>query len=128
MDPAVISRPMFTRVALWFLRVLLALPFFLAGMVKLLGFGAMVALFDQIGIGQWFRYLTGSLEVAGALLVLSPRWPWGALILTGVAAGAVVTHLAVIGGNPLPAFILLFLSLLLLVRGRKRLFNVGSGF
>lgn len=34
---------------------------------KLAGAPAMVGLFDTIGIGQWFRYLTGSLEVSGRL-------------------------------------------------------------
>jgi hypothetical protein len=30
-------------------------------------------MFDKIGLGQWFRYVTGSLEVVGALLLLVPR-------------------------------------------------------
>jgi uncharacterized membrane protein len=32
----------------------------------------MVGLFDAIGIGQWFRYLTGGLEVLGAVALLVP--------------------------------------------------------
>ena len=30
----------------------------------------MVEMFDKIGLGQWFRYLTGGLEVTGAILLL----------------------------------------------------------
>src|SRR2546430_2861644 len=32
-----------------------------------------VRIFDRIGLGQWFRYFTGALQVTGALLVLIPR-------------------------------------------------------
>jgi putative oxidoreductase len=33
----------------------------------------MVEMFANIGIGQWFRYVVGALEVAGAAGVLVPR-------------------------------------------------------
>lgn len=33
----------------------------------------MVELFNEIGLGQWFRYLTGGLEVVGAVALLIPR-------------------------------------------------------
>lgn len=57
----------------------------------------MVALFDAVGPGQWFRDLTGLLEVAGALLLSVPRLASvGALHLAGVMAGAVVAHLTVV--------------------------------
>lgn len=32
-----------------------------------------VKFFDQVGVGQWFRYFTGIVEIAGAVLVLIPR-------------------------------------------------------
>jgi putative oxidoreductase len=42
----------------------------------------MVETFDKIGIGQWFRYVTGGIEVASAVLLLSPRLtPVGAALL-----------------------------------------------
>ena len=31
-----------------------------------------VRFFDQVGVGQWFRYFTGIVEVIGAALVLIP--------------------------------------------------------
>ena len=32
-----------------------------------------VGLFRQIGLGQWFRYFTGAVEILGGVLVLVPR-------------------------------------------------------
>jgi hypothetical protein len=53
-------------IALWIAQIALAGMFLLAGGSKLLGAPAMVGLFDAIGIGQWFRYLTGLIEVGSA--------------------------------------------------------------
>ena len=48
--------------------ILLAAAMFLAaGVPKLLGAPVMVQMFNAIGIGQWFRYLTGSIEVLAGL-------------------------------------------------------------
>src|SRR5258708_34863922 len=64
----------------------------------------MVQLFAQIGVGQWFRYLTGGLEGLGAVALLVPALAeLGALLLVLVMIGAVGTHLVVIGGSPVPA-------------------------
>ena len=98
------------RAADWIIRILLALAFLAAGGAKVAGAPPMVAIFEQIGAGQWFRFVTGILEIAGGLLVLVPRTSiWGALLLACVMVGAVFTHLALIGGNPAPAFMLLAL-------------------
>jgi hypothetical protein len=71
----------------------------------------MVQVFDAVGLGQWFRYLTGAIEVAGAVLLLIPVTSFFAgLLLTATMTGAVVTHLFVIGGNPAPALVLLAMS------------------
>ena len=41
------------------IRVLLTAAFLAAGLAKLAGAAMMVATFETIGWGQWFRYLTG---------------------------------------------------------------------
>jgi putative oxidoreductase len=46
-------------ITLWILSGLVALAFVFVGGGKLAGTGAMVQLFDRVGLGQWFRYLTG---------------------------------------------------------------------
>jgi putative oxidoreductase len=86
--------------ALWVLQVAAALMLGMAGFAKLGGDPQMVGLFEAIGLGQWFRYVTGGLEVAGALLLVVPALAGvGALLLAGVMAGAVLTHLLVVGGS-----------------------------
>src|SRR5580658_7505606 len=96
---------------LWVLRALVGLAFLAAGGAKLAGAPPMVAIFAVIGVGQWFRILTGVLEVAGALGLFIPRATfYAALLLAGVMAWAVGFHLVMLGGNPVPALVLLLLS------------------
>jgi putative oxidoreductase len=97
------------RVALWAVKLALAAMFLLAGGSKLLGVPAMVALFDAIGIGQWFRYVTGLIEVGSAIALLVPSVAvFGALALVVTMVGAIVTHLFIVGGSPaMPAVLLL---------------------
>ena len=98
-------------ITVWVLSVLVALAFAGAGGGKLAGAAAMVEMFDKVGLGQWFRYFTGSLEVAGAIGLLIPRYAfYAAILLVMVMLGAVVAHLAVIGGSPAPALTLCVLS------------------
>jgi len=70
----------FGNVLAWMLAVFLAIVFTFAGGIKLIGAPAMVLEFARIGIGQWFRYLTGILEVSGALGLLVPRYRLGAAL------------------------------------------------
>src|SRR4029077_13345398 len=63
----------FINVGLWILQIGAAGMFLMVGFFKLSGDPGMVELFDAIGAGQWFRYVTGSLEVLGAVLLLIPR-------------------------------------------------------
>ena len=105
------ARPQRTHFLAWALQGAAAAAFIAAGGAKLAGVRQMVDIFEQIGVGQWFRYLTGALEITGALLILTPRSAfWGALLLVCVMTGAVVTHLAIIGGNPVPAMVLLAIT------------------
>jgi putative oxidoreductase len=99
------------NLTIWGVQILTALAFLAAGGSKLSGAPAMVDMFEKIGFGQWFRYVTGSLEVAGALLLLLPRTAAiGGWLLAAVMIGAVGTHLFLIGGNPIPAAVLLVLA------------------
>jgi hypothetical protein len=61
-------------ITLWILFGLVALLFIGAGGAKLAGAAVMVELFAKIGLGQWFRYFTGLLEVAAAIGLLIPRY------------------------------------------------------
>jgi putative oxidoreductase len=98
-------------VALWVLQIGAALMFLFAGTSKLLGVAVMVQLFEAVGIGQWFRYLTGTVEVISALLLLVPSLAFfGAVALTATMIGAIVTHVFVVGGNAMPAIVLLVVA------------------
>ncbi len=68
------------NVGSWILQIGAAGMFLMVGFFKLTGDPQMVGLFDTIGLGQWFCYVAGSLEVLGALMRF------------GVMIGAVVTH------------------------------------
>jgi putative oxidoreductase len=94
----------------WVLQGLAAAAFLAAGGSKLAAAPAMVEMFAKLGAGQWFRYLTGALEVIGAVALLIPRTAfYGAALLAVVMAGAIVTHLAILGGSPVPALVLLII-------------------
>src|ERR1700733_5287366 len=99
------------NIALWVLQALLALAFAGAASGKLLGKPEMVALFEALGVGQWFRYVTGLLELAGALLIVVPRTKFfGAALLSVVMVGAVLTHLFILHSAPTAPVVLLVLA------------------
>jgi putative oxidoreductase len=99
------------NIALWVVQILLALAFVGAASGKLLGKPEMVALYEVIGIGQWFRYVTGLLELAGALLIVIPRTKFfGAALLAMVMVGAVLTHLFILHNAPTAPAVLLLLT------------------
>jgi uncharacterized membrane protein YphA (DoxX/SURF4 family) len=96
--------------------------FLLAGTLKLTGLPMEVQLFSAIGIGQWFRYVTGSLEVVGAIGLFVPTLaPFAALLLAAVMVGAVITHLFIVGGSPLVAIVLLAITIAIASLRRERI-------
>lgn len=101
------------NIALWVLQVILALMFAMAGLAKVFGDQAMVEMFAIISIGQWFRYVVGALEIAGALGVLIPRLSGlAALGLGCLMVGASLTNLFVLGASPVLPIALLVVSAL----------------
>jgi uncharacterized membrane protein len=71
----------------------------------------MVEMFGKIGVGQWFRYVTGLLEIAGAIGILIPQTRfYGVLLLAAVMVGAIIAHLTLVGGNPTPPIVLLVMA------------------
>jgi putative oxidoreductase len=113
------------NVGLWVLQIAAAGMFLMVGFLKLSGNPQLVGLFEAIGLGQWFRYLTGTLEVTGAFLLLIPRTSGlAALMLAGVMVGAVATHVFIVGGSPLMAIILLVVTTLIAWGRRQRTMNL----
>src|SRR6266481_7853648 len=98
-------------ITLWTLSGLVALAFIGVGGGKLAGTAAMVEVFDKVGLGQWFRYFTGLLEVTAGIGLLISRYAlYAAVLLIIVMAGAIVAHVTVLGGSPAPAAVLFVLS------------------
>lgn len=88
-------------------RLLLTAAFLAAGTSKLLGVEMMVAVFDTVGVGQWFRYVTGLIEVGGAVLLWVPGLQLvGAAGLTATMVGAVFAHIFILGPSAVPALML----------------------
>ncbi len=109
----------------WVAQGLLAAAFLAAGGAKLAGVPVMIQIFDQIGFGQWFRIVTGLVEVAGAVALLVPGFAaFGAAWLGATMFFAVLTHLFILPGSAMPALILLTLNALVVWLRRDQLVAV----
>ena len=122
-----------TTAVLWILQVLGAVAFLGAGAGKLIGAQAMVDMYATIGFGQWFRYVTGVLEVGSAILLLVPSLAaFGAVLLGCTMVGAIIAHLTVLHGPPTgPVVLLLIVSTVAWLRRGKRFernFSHGASF
>ena len=110
------------RIGAWTLQGIIAAAFLAAGFAKLAGVPFMVDLFAQIGVGQWFRVVTGVVEITGAVALLIPGLASiGALWLGGTMIGAVATHLFVLHTSPVPAIVLGLLNAVVLYLRRDEL-------
>jgi len=100
-----------TNTAAWALQIFLGLAFLFFGAMKLGGAEKMVAMFHAIGLGQWLRYVTGTVEFVSAILLFSPRTAAvGAFLIGCTMVGAIATNLLLIGSNPLLPVVFLALS------------------
>ena len=86
----------------------LAILFIVAGTVKVTGHPFMVALFDQLGFGQWLRYATGTVELMGGLALLRGRYQYlAALALSVIMVGATDASIVVFDRPPIPPMLTL---------------------
>jgi putative oxidoreductase len=99
------------KITAWILQILVAVFFLAAGVTKLMGSQEMVTEFARMGFGQWFRYVTGMLEVTAALLLLLPRTAfWGGTILATMMLACASLHLFRMDSDPVFAIVMLFIS------------------
>jgi hypothetical protein len=64
------------------------------------GTGHTAEYFDAIGWGQWLRYLTGVLDLAGVALLFVPKWTWfGAMLLACSVGTGTLISVTVLRGN-----------------------------
>jgi uncharacterized membrane protein YphA (DoxX/SURF4 family) len=98
-------------------RVGLALFFAAVGSTKFDGDprGEWYQIFERIGVGQWLRYLTGIMQVGGAVLLLSRRtMTVGAAMLACTMAGAAFVDLFIMT-SPVVIVPLLLLVIVIVV-------------
>ncbi len=80
------------------IKALLTFAFAAAGLAKLAGAEMMTDMFDAIGSGQWFRFVTGVVEITGAMLIWVNGYQFiGAGLLLCTMIGALLTHILVLG-------------------------------
>ena len=101
------------------IRTALALIFAIAGGAFLLGAGQTVDLFDQIGMGQWLRFVAGFLALWGGILLLIPsRSALGSGLATALSLGALLIQAFMPIGTPGLTLVITFLSGLSLVQAQ----------
>ena len=111
----------------WAFQILAATQFFLTGLDKLSDAPVMVQLFGAVGFGQWFRYVTGIIEVVSAVLLLVPRVAAiGAALLAMTMIGALIAHFTVLPFPPVkPIILLVMMGVVFWVR-RPDLFSAST--
>ena len=112
----------------WTLQIILACIYLAAATAKLAGVPMMVDVFRQIGLGQWFRYVTAAVEITGAIALLFPRFSVaGAVLLATTMAFAVVAHVAILHTNPAPPIVLGLMDVALIWLRRDQLAELLAG-
>jgi putative oxidoreductase len=92
----------------------LGMLFVVAGLVKLTGMALMVELFASLGFGQWLRYVTALIELAGGALLIAGHLEYlAALALAMIMVGATTASIIVFDRSPIPPA-LTFIALLVL--------------
>jgi putative oxidoreductase len=110
------------NITLWILQILLAAAFLFSALAKLSGQPMMVDEFARLGVGQWFRYFTGGVELCAAALLATPSMAsLGALLAVCTMLGAITAHLIRLGGSPAAAIVLLLLGLVIAGGRQQRL-------
>jgi uncharacterized membrane protein YphA (DoxX/SURF4 family) len=82
----------------WAARIIAVLLLLQTLFFKFTGAPESVEIFSKLGIEPWGRIGTGVLELIAAILILVPTTVWlGSLLAVGLMAGAVFSHLTVLG-------------------------------
>ena len=101
----------YSKYLLLAIKTLVSVTFVGAGASKLAGVEMMVATFDQIGFGQWFRYVTGIIEIGSVVLLWRPsKQIFGVDLLVCTMFSAVLVNYFILGPSAVPAIVLGLLS------------------
>jgi len=85
-------------VLLWILRIIPAIIMLQTLFFKFSASAESVYIFSILGVEPWGRILSGVMElIAGILLLIPGKTVYGAIIGAGVMAGAIMSHLTILG-------------------------------
>src|SRR5271165_5643047 len=86
------------RVLSWALRITAAVILLQTLFFKFTAAPESVYIFTKVGAEPWGRIGSGVVELIAAILILTPRFTWlGSLLAMGVMAGAILSHLTLLG-------------------------------
>lgn len=82
----------------WVLRLTAAIILLQTLFFKFTAAPESIYIFTKVGAEPWGRIGSGVVELIAAILILTPRFTWlGSLLAMGVMAGAILSHLTVLG-------------------------------
>src|SRR5215469_5217211 len=86
------------KVLSWVLRIMAAVILLQTLFFKFTAAPESVYIFTKVGAETWGRIGSGIVELIDAILLLTPRFVWaGSFLALGVMAGAIISHLTVLG-------------------------------
>ncbi len=134
-----VTKPMATPLLAlsWICRVAAAIILLQTLFFKFSAAPESVYIFTKVHAEPWGRIGSGVVELIAAALLLIPRTVWaGALLAIGVMAGAIVSHLTILGIEVMGdggllfalALVVFFTSALALILHRTQLPVIGKRF
>jgi uncharacterized membrane protein YphA (DoxX/SURF4 family) len=82
----------------WVLRITAAIILLQTLFFKFTAAPESVYIFTRVGAEPWGRIGSGVVELISAILIMTPRFTWlGSLLAMGVMAGAILSHLTLLG-------------------------------
>jgi len=90
--------PMGLNILSWALRATAAVILLQTLFFKFTASPESVYIFTKVGAEPWGRIVSGVVELIAAVLILTPRFTWlGSVLALGVMAGAILSHLTILG-------------------------------
>src|SRR5438132_10153355 len=82
----------------WVLRISAAIILLQTLFFKFTAAPESVYIFTKVGAEPWGRIGSGVVDLIAAVLILTPRFTWlGSVLALGVMAGAILSHLTILG-------------------------------
>jgi putative oxidoreductase len=92
------ERFMTISVVSWLLRIVAAVVLLQTLFFKFTAAPESVYIFTKVGLEPWGRIGSGVTELIAAILLITTRFTWvGSLLAMGIMAGAIVSHLTLLG-------------------------------